>query len=81
MFAKFLASKTSSPLIWSRINVSSTRPKYEISKTDAFNPIKLDVKDGKPRAYPFDSLVNYGCCPQTWEDPDVYYPDTTFRGT
>lgn len=49
--------------------------KFEITKEEAFNPIKQDVKKGKPRfvrnvfptkGYPW----NYGALPQTWEDPN-----------
>ncbi|GLD99778.1 hypothetical protein PINS_up008506 [Pythium insidiosum] len=46
-----------------------SRAKLEIAGDEPFNPIKQDVKKGKPRFYHFDSLVNYGCLPQTWEDP------------
>jgi len=48
-----------------------THPKLEISKGDALNPIKQDIKKGKLRfvhdAYPF----NYGAFPQTWENPAI----------
>jgi len=48
-----------------------TRPKLEISKSDALNPIKQDVKKGKLRLvhdpYPF----NYGAFSQTWENPTL----------
>ena len=48
--------------------------KFEISKSEKFNPITQDIKKGKVRfvknvfpmyGYPF----NYGAIPQTWEDP------------
>lgn len=64
----------------------------EIATDEQLNPIKQDVKKGKPRSgmaactrgpssqhsgacaccrlYAFDSLVNYGALPQTWEDPE-----------
>lgn len=43
----------------------------EISTTRAFNPIQFDRnRDGSPRMYALDSLVNYGALPQTYEDPD-----------
>ncbi|KAF0689110.1 Aste57867_19382 [Aphanomyces stellatus] len=45
------------------------RSKMEIATNEATNPIKQDVKKGNLRFYHFDSLVNYGCIPQTWEDP------------
>mmetsp|Transcript_20886 Transcript_20886/g.52876 ORF Transcript_20886/g.52876 Transcript_20886/m.52876 type:complete len:277 (+) Transcript_20886:142-972(+) len=44
--------------------------KMEVATKEEFNPIKQDVKKGKLRLYPFQSLVNYGCLPQTWEDPE-----------
>lgn len=44
--------------------------KMEIATKEELNPIKQDVKKGKLRLYPFQSLVNYGCLPQTWEDPE-----------
>jgi len=48
-----------------------TRAKLEISKGDALNPIKQDIKKGKLRfvfdPYPF----NYGAFPQTWENPKL----------
>jgi inorganic pyrophosphatase len=43
--------------------------KMEVASDEPFNPIKQDVKKEKLRLYPFASLVNYGCLPQTWEDP------------
>lgn len=48
--------------------------KFEISKSENFNPIMQNIKKGKVRfvknvfpmfGYPF----NYGAIPQTWEDP------------
>jgi len=44
--------------------------KMEIATDEEGNPIKQDVKKGKLRLYPFQSLVNYGALPQTWEDPE-----------
>lgn len=52
----------------------------EIAGDEAFNPIKQDMKNGKPRFYHFDSLVNYGCLPQTWEDPHHVDATTAFGG-
>lgn len=52
----------------------------EISSDEEYNPIKQDVKKGVPRLYHFDSLVNYGCLPQTWEDPDHQDADTKCTG-
>jgi len=57
-----------------------SRPKLEISKGDALNPIKQDVKNGKLRfvhdPYPF----NYGAFPQTWENPSFHDERTNAKG-
>ena len=55
--------------------------KLEISKEQAFNPIKQDVKKGKLRfvknCFPYHGYIwNYGALPQTWEDPTHSHPDT-----
>lgn len=42
--------------------------KMEVATKEEHNPIKQDKKKDKLRNYPFASLVNYGCLPQTWED-------------
>lgn len=69
-----------------------TTAKYEIHKSEAYNPIIQDVKKGKPRFYPTivpgaegpagleGSLVNYGALAQTWEDPRFVSPETGFGG-
>ncbi|ETV78388.1 hypothetical protein, variant 1 [Aphanomyces astaci] len=57
-----------------------TRAKMEIAGEEARNPIKQDVKNGNLRFYHFDSLVNYGCIPQTWEDPRHIDPATQHGG-
>lgn len=58
-----------------------SRAKYEIATGEDFNPIKQDVKKGKLREYNYgDMLVNYGCFPQTWEDPAHTTPDTQAAG-
>ena len=45
------------------------------------NPIKQDVKNGLLREYKWgDMLFNYGCFPQTWEDPKVLSEETGFPG-
>lgn len=45
-----------------------TRRKFEISTTEAGNPIKQDQKNGKPRVFSKgDIFFNYGCFPRTWE--------------
>ncbi|KAI8917886.1 inorganic diphosphatase [Powellomyces hirtus] len=59
--------------------------KLEISKDEAFNPIKQDIKKGKLRfvrnCFPHHGYIwNYGAFPQTWEDPTSVHPDTKAKG-
>ena len=47
-----------------------TRAKFELATGENFNPIKQDTKNGQLRDYAWgDMAFNYGCFPQTWEDP------------
>eukprot|EP01147_Barroeca_monosierra_P000968 gene968-4212_t len=53
-----------------------TNAKLEITTGAPLNPIKQDVKKGKPRfvhnCFPHHGYIwNYGAIPQTWENPDV----------
>lgn len=58
-----------------------TRAKYEIATSEPFNPIKQDVKNGKLRFYKHgDMMFNYGCFPQTWEDPEHIDEETLHKG-
>ncbi|KAJ9094154.1 Inorganic pyrophosphatase [Naganishia adeliensis] len=62
-----------------------TNAKMEISKEEAFNPIKQDIKKGKLRfvrnCFPHHGYIwNYGAFPQTWEDPSVAHPETKANG-
>lgn len=52
---------------------ANTRAKMEIATNEPGNPIKQDVfkKTGKLRKYAGPIYWNYGCLPQTWEDPAV----------
>lgn len=53
-----------------------TRKKYEIATDEEFTPIKQDEKKGKLREFKKgDIFFNYGCFPQTWEDPTYVHPD------
>ncbi|KAG0175604.1 Inorganic pyrophosphatase [Apophysomyces sp. BC1034] len=59
--------------------------KLEISKEEAFNPIKQDTKKGKLRfvrnCFPHKGYIwNYGALPQTWEDPNQAHAETKARG-
>lgn len=42
----------------------------EISTKEEYNPITQDSKNNKPRHYAGPIYWNYGCFPQTWEDPN-----------
>jgi len=62
-----------------------TNAKMEISKEEAFNPIKQDIKKGKLRfvrnCFPHHGYIwNYGAFPQTWEDPQVMHAETKAKG-
>ncbi|EEC50570.1 predicted protein [Phaeodactylum tricornutum CCAP 1055/1] len=53
-----------------------TRKKYEIATDEPGNPIKQDEKKGTLREFKKgDIFFNYGCFPQTWEDPTFIHPD------
>lgn len=53
-----------------------TRKKYEIATDEVGNPIKQDEKKGALREFKKgDIFFNYGCFPQTWEDPTFIHPD------
>jgi inorganic pyrophosphatase len=43
--------------------------KIEVSTHEPWNPLKQDSKKGKPRLYGLKTQFNYGCFPQTWENP------------
>ena len=49
-----------------------TKAKMEICNSEPFNPIKQDMtKSNTLRDYHGPIYWNYGCLPQTWEDPTV----------
>jgi len=48
-----------------------TFKKMEVATKVAGNPIMQDEKKGKARLYHGPIFWNYGCLPQTWEDPNV----------
>ena len=48
-----------------------TLKKMEVATKEAGNPIMQDEKKGKARLYHGPIFWNYGCLPQTWEDPGV----------
>ena len=47
-----------------------TLKKMEVDTKSPGNPIKQDEKKGKARLYHGPIFWNYGCLPQTWEDPN-----------
>ncbi|KAJ7103381.1 inorganic pyrophosphatase [Mycena belliarum] len=62
-----------------------TNAKMEISKEEAFNPIKQDIKKGRLRfvrnCFPHHGYIwNYGAFPQTWEDPAQANAETKAKG-
>lgn len=57
-----------------------TRHKMEVSTKSEYNPIKQDIKKGKVRYYHGPLYWNYGCLPQTWEDPNVKHPMVDCHG-
>jgi len=57
-----------------------TKAKMEISTKEKDNPIAQDVKKGKLRDYHGPIFWNYGCIPQTWEDPFELHPDLNVFG-
>jgi inorganic pyrophosphatase len=59
--------------------------KLEIATQEYLNPIKQDTKKGLLRfvknCFPHHGYIwNYGCFPQTWEDPGHVHPDTKAKG-
>lgn len=54
--------------------------KMEISTKEKFNPISQDSKNQKPRCYAGPIYWNYGCLPQTWEDPNERDADLNVCG-
>lgn len=52
-----------------------TKAKMEVATKEENNPIAQDMKKGKLRDYHGPIFWNYGCLPQTWEDPNVEHPE------
>jgi inorganic pyrophosphatase len=57
-----------------------TKAKMEIATKEESNPIAQDVKKGKLRDYHGPIFWNYGCLPQTWEDPNEEHPELKVFG-
>jgi inorganic pyrophosphatase len=52
-----------------------TKAKMEVATKEESNPVAQDMKKGKLRDYHGPIFWNYGCLPQTWEDPGVKHPE------
>lgn len=57
-----------------------TKAKMEVATKESHNPIAQDIKKGKLRDYHGPIFWNYGCLPQTWEDPSVLNPAVNCKG-
>lgn len=62
-----------------------TNAKLELKTKDPLAPITQDMKKGKKRyvhnVYPYKGYIwNYGCFPQTWEDPTHVHMETGALG-
>ncbi|XP_066150783.1 uncharacterized protein Nurf-38 isoform X1 [Euwallacea fornicatus] len=62
-----------------------TNAKMEITLKEVLNPIKQDMKKGKPRfvsnCFPHHGYIwNYGALPQTWENPEHLDDGTGCKG-
>lgn len=52
-----------------------TKAKMEVATKEPGNPIAQDMKKGKLRDYHGPIFWNYGCLPQTWENPNEEHPE------
>ena len=57
-----------------------TKAKMEVATKEEQNPIAQDIKKGKLRDYHGPIFWNYGCIPQTWEDPNQEHPELKVFG-
>ena len=57
-----------------------TKAKMEVATKEESNPIAQDEKKGKLRDYHGPIFWNYGCLPQTWEDPNIEHPTLKVSG-
>lgn len=58
----------------------NSKAKMEVATKESSNPIAQDIKKGKLRDYHGPIFWNYGCLPQTWEDPNVMHPELGCKG-
>ena len=52
----------------------------EVATKEPSNPIAQDIKKGKLRDYHGPIFWNYGCLPQTWENPNILHPEVQCKG-
>lgn len=52
-----------------------SKAKMEVATKEEGNPIAQDIKKGNLRDYHGPIFWNYGCLPQTWEDPNAEHPE------
>jgi len=53
----------------------------ETATDEPFTPIKQDIKKGQLRYLKHGNVLhNYGCFPQTWENPKEIHPATNLPG-
>ncbi|EGG14608.1 hypothetical protein DFA_10866 [Cavenderia fasciculata] len=67
-------SSSSSPLLFNFINEmpKNSNAKMEVNTKEQYNPIKQDIKKQQLRYIKHGNLLfNYGCLPQTWENPNT----------
>lgn len=57
-----------------------TKAKMEVATKEENNPIAQDIKKGNLRDYHGPIFWNYGCLPQTWEDPGEEHPELKIFG-
>jgi inorganic pyrophosphatase len=57
-----------------------TKAKMEVATKEEHNPIAQDIKKGVLRDYHGPIFWNYGCLPQTWEDPNEEHPELKVFG-
>lgn len=57
-----------------------TKAKMEVATKEENNPIAQDIKKGNLRDYHGPIFWNYGCLPQTWEDPNEEHPELKVFG-
>jgi len=57
-----------------------TKAKMEVATKEDRNPIAQDIKKGALRDYHGPIFWNYGCLPQTWEDPNEEHPELKVFG-